>query len=672
MYNVQGTRTPAGPIDPFDMDALSAEMPHEHSTIPDIVNDDDNPLGILAGPSPATVRTPSPPSSAAELPTPPSTRNGKDMLVAQLVDMGFNVEQAQVAVEATGGKDLQEAIDLLVQNTEAVQAQQTSKTARARNALFADREVSTRSAAKAEQRQQPKRRVNDDEQRRVPSRSEQSEVFSPAALQQHKEKLVAQATELGGFLYKNASIFVKTGRERINKAVETWQEQQRTEQLRRQQGRPRWMTQTVDEAFQELHDDENGSLPAEKFVDDDSSDENPEEERKEELAWRAQQEAKRKEYIAQMRRQQQREDAKLRAQKEQQEQEEVYVSPSRRRAAASRASTRKQPVPTAPQPTPIPVRPKVQCTRPVVTASSEALSCAHQAREKGNEQFKLGQFGEAEAFYTQAIMELPSGHDHLVILYNNRAAARLKIGEYKKCIEDCTMAIDMAKASGEDNYEAQGITIQWKDQIAKGLSRKAEAFESIEKYSEALKVYEELIQMGGSHSSKASQGLARCRKALNPPPKSFKPPSETKSSPSKPKESKTSGSAFPGIDYSIFEAPAPVTSAHVQNSKAVADLRAQAAQQEADEAERLSKTDDVNARITNWKAGKEQNLRALLATLDTLLWPGAQWRGAQMSELINPKRCKMVYLKAIAKVHPDKVRRKTQPVLRATQQETKV
>jgi len=84
-------------------------------------------------------------------------------------------------------------------------------------------------------------------------------------------------------------------------------------------------------------------------------------------------------------------------------------------------------------------------------------------------------------------------------------------------------------------------------------------------------------------------------------------------------------------------------------------MRAKAAEQEAEDAEKLEKTDDVNARLTAWKAGKEQNLRALLATLDTLLWPGAQWKGAQMSELINPKKCKITYMKAISKVHPDKV-----------------
>jgi len=41
--------------------------------------------------------------------------------------------------------------------------------------------------------------------------------------------------------------------------------------------------------------------------------------------------------------------------------------------------------------------------------------------------------------------------------------------------------------------------------------------------------------------------------------------------------------------------------------------------------------------------------------LDSVLWPEAGWKKVNMSDLIMPNKVKIVYMKAIAKVHPDKV-----------------
>lgn len=56
-----------------------------------------------------------------------------------------------------------------------------------------------------------------------------------------------------------------------------------------------------------------------------------------------------------------------------------------------------------------------------------------------------------------------------------------------------------------------------------------------------------------------------------------------------------------------------------------------------------------------WRAGKEKNLRALLAGLETVLWEGAGWKKVSMGELIIANKVKMVYMKGIGRVHPDKV-----------------
>ncbi|CAO3690931.1 unnamed protein product [Rhizopus stolonifer] len=516
-------------------------------------------------------------------------------MLAQLIDIGFSLQQSKFALEATGS--LQPAIDLLMQNSEP--AQRTT-----RSLLHTAVEQPTNE--------------------QISSRGDNDRLHIQT------EKIMGQAQELGGMIYKNASSFLKIGREKVTKAVSDWQEQQRTQRLRQLQEqqsgpvRPKWMaddTESLDVA----------ESPVEKFEDDKS---------------------------VQKQRQQ-----KLRAKVLVDDAEEHYISPSRRKGATGGRSTpngrsstpantteripqtdttklqerqftpkpqesqhkpnsqERRPVMTAPN--------KIQeRTRPVVNAAPDTILQVNQARAQGNEKFKLGQFGEAEEAYTRAIDLLPVGHDHQVFLLNNRAMSRLKTGNYKQCIADCDTAIILSKESGVSSV-SEGLTIQWQDQLLKSLHRKAEALENIEKYQEAVETYEQVLMIEGP-SQKIYQSMSRCRRALNPVVKT-KPQKVTLNTQS--------------------------TAQELDNSKAVAEMRAKAAEQEAEDAERLSKTDEVNARLVAWKAGKEQNLRALLATLDTLLWPGAQWKGAQMSDLIDIKKCKITYMKAIAKVHPDKVRK---------------
>jgi len=84
-------------------------------------------------------------------------------------------------------------------------------------------------------------------------------------------------------------------------------------------------------------------------------------------------------------------------------------------------------------------------------------------------------------------------------------------------------------------------------------------------------------------------------------------------------------------------------------------LRAANAEQERQEAEKLALHDTVHERVAAWKNGKEGNLRALLAGLDTVLWEGSGWKKVGMGELLAPQKCKVAYMKGIAKVHPDKI-----------------
>lgn len=89
--------------------------------------------------------------------------------------------------------------------------------------------------------------------------------------------------------------------------------------------------------------------------------------------------------------------------------------------------------------------------------------------------------------------------------------------------------------------------------------------------------------------------------------------------------------------------------------EAVNRLRAANEAAERLDEERFNLADSVDARVVAWKSGKQDNLRGLLASLDTVLWPEAGWKKINLSELVLPNKVKIQYMKGIAKVHPDKV-----------------
>ncbi|KIO29533.1 hypothetical protein M407DRAFT_6189 [Tulasnella calospora MUT 4182] len=148
--------------------------------------------------------------------------------------------------------------------------------------------------------------------------------------------------------------------------------------------------------------------------------------------------------------------------------------------------------------------------------------------------------------------------------------------------------------------------------------------------------------VGAKAKTEAFRGLDRCRKALAPPP----PPAQSTSA----------ASSTPKPKATPKPRPAAVSSGP---SEASARLRAANRAAEADEAERYRLKDSIEARLIAWKGGKENNIRALVASLENVLWPELNWVKVGMHELITEQQVKIRYMKAIAKVHPDKLRNAT-------------
>jgi hypothetical protein len=175
-----------------------------------------------------------------------------------------------------------------------------------------------------------------------------------------------------------------------------------------------------------------------------------------------------------------------------------------------------------------------------------------------------------------------------------------------------------------------------KEFYGKALMRKAEALEHMEKWADAHKIWKEAVQdgVGGSVSI---QGRNRCEKAAAPPTAAQRPPPVRK--PAAPKPSALSD---------LGGRPAP-------DSEAVKRMKAANAAAEKADDEKFALTDQVDAQLAAWRGTKADNLRALLGSLDKVLWPEAAWKKVNMGDLVMPNKVKIIYMKAIAKVHPDKV-----------------
>ena len=74
---------------------------------------------------------------------------------------------------------------------------------------------------------------------------------------------------------------------------------------------------------------------------------------------------------------------------------------------------------------------------------------------------------------------------------------------------------------------------------------------------------------------------------------------------------------------------------------------------EDDSREVLPTKQDVERWSTS--GGRVSNLRALLASMHTVLWPGAPWKPVSLAELVDVQQVKDAYKRAFLVVHPDKV-----------------
>lgn len=90
--------------------------------------------------------------------------------------------------------------------------------------------------------------------------------------------------------------------------------------------------------------------------------------------------------------------------------------------------------------------------------------------------------------------------------------------------------------------------------------------------------------------------------------------------------------------------------------KALQEVREREAKKKQEEEEEDEVRKRLEPKIKAWSEehGKKKQLRALLGTLHTILWPGANWKPVSLGDLLDDSKVKRCFHKASRVVHPDK------------------
>ncbi|KAL4895977.1 hypothetical protein BDV59DRAFT_171777 [Aspergillus ambiguus] len=667
--------------DPFGLNQLKPKQPP--SPQPAQPDDDDflgllgKPVSEIPRPEPPT-RSPIPSEPERRAP-PPKPSNGIDRAVAELVDMGFPADKAAQALKmTTTGTDVQAAVGLLL-----TQAHEESRQ-KSRSRPSTEDRYSSPSA-----RSRDRNGTLDADApswMKETSRS-RSNNRSPASAEKDPSQVAAA---FGNNLLKTANSLWKTGSKKMQQVVHDFNADQDPSQ-------PRWLKEAAlreqaakgrSETSGDVHE-QAASFTNEALLLEPGADPRPSHRparphdtlpprpsSNNSLRNQPSPVDPRMQTPAFMRQQppSQRDPRSRLARGAAEEQSaQAYVSPARRKrptptptpapaqnvdlfetpapAAAEGRAKKPSPPPaqpprSAPASKPLPSRPKAP-PRVVPQISPQDLASTHRHREKAAEAYKRGDYGAAHEGFTSALNMLPDKHPITIIIRSNRAMTALKIGEPKVAISDADTLLDLigpSKGDGETIDLGNGEPSKpMKDFFGKGLMRKAEALEQLERWAEAAQAWKLAVENGHGGST-SIQGRDRCEKAAGISKPTPKPSTPARRPPAPAPKKASALSDLQGH-----------SSAPADSSEAVTRLRAANQAAERADEEKFALTESVDARLAAWKGGKQDNLRALLASLDTVLWPEAGWKKINMSELILPNKVKVQYMKGIAKVHPDKI-----------------
>ena len=680
--------------DPFELSEASKRSNGHVKAPSPALDDNDDILGDLGrpvtGPPPSTrtARAPSVEEPMLEQePASPETDGDdapQDRSLAELVDMGFPADTAKIALAENGG-DVQSAVGWLLQ-----QAHEESKQ-KARVESQSQRRTPLESSRSPQRKQRG-------EQDTMPAWMRQEGRPSSAPRRQDSrsptngDKDPTQvAQEFGNKLFKSANSIWKASQKQMAKTVAEFQQETDA-------GQPKWMRGTSTDPERPSSQRRTQQQPITRSKPIDVTDEAaaldapreipqkpprpvaPPQPIEAPLRGRSPVEPLPHRPPPQPKFMQQpapqpdrRPMTKLSRQEVEDQVAQAYVSPARRKRpipkpepqpapeldlfsavppkaspvpVARNAPPRPAQAPPASRPSPAPQKAKAP-PRSIPPVSPTALSTSASHRKVGGEHYKRGDYAAAHDSYTAALHPLPPTHPIAIIVLSNHSLTALKTGDAKTSVSDADRALDLIGPTfgiGEtiDLGAGEG-TKEMREFYGKALMRKAEALEHMEKYPDAATIWRQAIE-AGIGGAVSLRGRDRCDKAAAPKAAAPKPVRSSAPGPGKFPPTKSLGNSLqrPSI-------PSPVS------AEAVRKLRAANAEADKADDEKFALTDAVDAKLTAWRGGKVDNLRALLQSMDAVLWEEAGWKKVGMSDLVVPGKVKVVYMKAIGKVHPDKV-----------------
>lgn len=599
--------------------------------------DDDFTDAFTPTPQPEPVREPQPEirqpvARKADAFEEPQAPNGRDSVLAGLVDIGFSVEAANQAIDRVG-PDLQNCVNYIMSSGEQTPRSQSSRSSR-------------------------------------PSRTQlqQGSRSSPLA----QQDLGAAFQDFSTDVFKKASWFLAKSKETVVKNIEQFQHPRDRDS---QNALPAWMRQQEKYKEQALERKKDGSVYEDYGTDDQNID---------------QEEIQR---LMRLQRQREKERQKERMDKlkegvrgSKESLRRLSPEPPMPRRPSLTATSRSQREPREPprpvslpshpresqkKPSPPPQkeqqpeedllglkddsltpsqrfknslnddsaylspsrrRPTKSTSKPRI-ATSEALNAFQESdyetyKKQGAEAFTNGTYGEALEAYNKCLESLPVKHELRIIIVSNLAITSIKLGNYKQAQRHCDDGIALV---GE-NFNDETWTLNDKNikyWYVKLLTRKAESLEMLENFPASLECYMELITKHGVTEKKVMDAKRRVNNIVNPPKRPVRAAAKTSSSP-------------------------PKSTVQVQK------IRKQHLEEKTQEDQKFKLHDQVHERVLAWSSGKEDNLRNLLMSLSDVLpqrlgFPFITDKKITINDLMLTKKVKINYMKVISAIHPDKL-----------------
>ncbi|CAE6439829.1 unnamed protein product [Rhizoctonia solani] len=555
-------------------------------------------------------------------------------ILGQIVEMGFSIQQAKRALANTPtGMDVQVALESLLAAGNAGSREDRGSDDDLER--FRAEDEAAREQYEIERRQQRARPSRDTARDTTRDAASAPNGDDPARqLQEKADQLLAQASMFGSNVFNRANALWKEGKEKALKAYEERSVASTSLGRPRDPALPAWMAEESSPSRDNHETRHDTRISGHSGFRDDDSDVLPPRPQPQQRRPAPDRQPSQPKIVTTAPPRPADKIATLFSDTT------AYVSPSRRKPQ-SHTPTPVQPSPAENRITSPPIKLRTRSNPPV---SVDVISAVQIHRAKGTDAFKLGQYGAAIDSYTAALELLPEGHLTRVLLLNNRAAARSKIGDASGAIEDCTVVLRVIGDDFDPEREAPAPDVDLNVAFVKALRRRAESFESTEKWKRAREDWERLVKAGGAWAgnkanSDGVKGVGRCKQMEDGGAPVSKPRAPVTSTNPKPRPRPT---------------PTRTTLSNPEDS-AVHRLKVANAAAEAEGDQKHALKDSVDARILAWKGGKESNIRALIASLDTVLWPELGWAKVGMHELVMPNQVKVKYVKAIAKVHPDKL-----------------